>query len=162
MRQGLQEASDRYIPVESNDGVNPISELDARIINQFFSVIEKLTDNKSIEQIMDSYKLDADGDVYDKLTTFNESFTPKGMNARDFVRIKDVKIPVGLINSIEPVDGYDSEANMPTYYILINNTENHYEKLANKQIEFSDPEERDEAIAELETKLEDTGKIRFV
>jgi hypothetical protein len=162
MKRHLIEASSDYAH-EDEDGIRPISIIDAEII-EYVTTIAKRLGNKEFTAILSKWKQEDDGDVLSELQNFNDAFQGKEPVSAtiDFITIKTLTMRVGLLVSIQPIDSYDMKRQKPNYRLIINRDEGSKIAFANAEVEFSSADERNQEVARLRERLREFTNIRFL
>ena len=162
MKRHLIEASSDYSH-EDEDGIRPISIIDAEII-ECISTIAKRLGNREFTAILAKWKQEDDGDVLSELQNFNDAFQGKEPASAtiDFITIKTLTMRVGLLVSIQPMDSYDMKRQKPIYRLIINRDEGSKIAFANAEVEFSSADERNQEVTRLRERLREFTNIRFL
>lgn len=162
MKKYLTDLVDEYI-VEDIDGVHPISEEDAEIIELLISIASVIK-HKKLQQTLKKWKTQPDSTTVEDLLNLQqelESGTQAGYTV-DYVQIKNLTIKVSLIASIEPLDDYDITKRRPVYKLILNRDERSKIVFANAEVEFSSAEERGREYDRLRERLREFTNIRFL
>ena len=162
MKKHLIEASEDYSH-EDEDGIRPISLVDAEII-ECLNAIAKRLNNREFTAILAKWKQEDDGDVLDELMNFNNAFQGKDPTTAtiDFLTIKNLTMRATLLVSIQPLDSYDIKKQKPIYRLIINRDEGSKIAFANAEVEFSSADERNQEVAHLRERLREFTNVRFL
>lgn len=147
------------------DGINPISTIDEEIIDQVIKLIEMRGGNQGLVGILRKYKHKRDVDVLTELLQYESSMKSEGDEESptiDFIKIGDEILQAGMLFKIKPVDEWGDDG--PVFGLLLNE-EPIPEKmnfLQDKVISYESKESRDEALEEIQEKLENYIGARFI
>jgi hypothetical protein len=161
IRPNLLPCTEKYALFNNDEGIKPLSKIDAEILSVFFGIMTKLGANKNLEKIIDAYKLMPDMDFLSILEEYSDSLQP--LNKTTLINIKNQFI--GIVNSIDSftrISDYDFKTNKLMYALIINKTENVKVPYANTQITFSSEEELEGEFERIKEKLNKYSNIIFI
>lgn len=184
MNQYLKSAVNRYNQLDKGGKVHlisPISKIDSEIIVEIIELFKKFN-AKSIVEILNNYKFRKDDEIKDLLLDANTNFKNKVseeitdeedkkgssilINKRDFVKIKDERILIWVINSWGKDERFCPQKREIIYSIVLNRVEKNLQltkvpQYANHTFDFEDIDERDEAFDKLDGALLSSGIVNI-
>ena len=170
MNVHLKASSNRYSDKDKGFLINPISTLDAQIIEELI-VFTKKVNLTVLSDILEDYKLDKDTDTLDKLRDLNSTTQSKGEDGGEGAKLlskilsgiklhKYIKIAGKRIN-LSLIYGYDSEDidrdGKLIYLIILNPVPDNTKQVplyANCTFSFLKAEERDKVLEVLDSNFE--------
>ena len=166
MKKHLKQCAENYVGERSEEGIRPISLIDAEIITEVRDIL-KVKGESRIVEILDRWKDHDDGDVLDSLIDYGNTLDPEtgedneqrgkgGSNYTiDYITIQEFTIKVSHLHSIKPIEKYD---NGPKFGIIIN--ESHWE--ANNELFYGSEDLRDQAVEDIKERLHNFSNVRFL
>lgn len=183
MNKYLKSAVNRYNQLNKggkNYLISPISEMDAEIVVEIIELFKKVN-FKSVVEVLNNYKFQKDEEIRDLLLDINTNFNSNAktdeslrdkdnlvlpVKKRDFVKIKDERISISMINSWGKDERFCPERGEIVYYIVLNRVDKNLQVTkvpfyANHSFDFDDIDERDEAFDKLDKDLLSSGAINI-
>jgi hypothetical protein len=152
IKPNLLTCTEKYVLFNNDEGIKPLSKIDAEILSVFFDIMTKLGANSNLEKIIEAYKQMPDKDILDVLEEYNDLLKPA--NKTTLINIKNQFIGnVNYIDSFTRGNDYDFKTNKLMYVLIVNKTENVKVPYANTQIIFSSEEELEGEFEKIKEKL---------
>ena len=169
MNEHLKKISDNYVSSQSN--VNPISKIDAEIIDELTEIVI-LLGQSSVARILRTYKKDQDLDILTKFRELKDQLQrtrfvedderDDDKKTIDFVKIKDQYFVAEYLVKIRPVEKFASSG--PIFQIALNEgplpTKDQW--YMDTFIDFRSKQDRDEEIDRLIDNLSQSTNVRFL
>lgn len=185
--QYLKVSSDRYPKELDSALIHPISTIDAEIAVELGQIFKK-AHLEAVKAIWDKYKFYKDSQVRDQLLQWNidhpevpdvfedeDDSTGKAkkkirglldiIETKTFIMLKDLRINLSFIRTYEKRQEFNFVKETMQYFITINelpDTTGVTNATTNKEILYTDFEQRDHDFALLDQAMRDSGNIKFV
>lgn len=161
IRSNLLPCTEKYALFNNDEGIKPLSKIDAEILSVFFEIMKKLGSNSNLEKIIDAYKQMPDKDLLSILEEYSSLLQP--LNKKALINIKNQFIGnIDDIYSFTRSSDYDFKTNKLMYVLIVNKTENVKVPYANTQITFSSEEELEGEFENIKGKLNRYSNIIFI
>jgi len=161
-RINLQKATEAYAVFGDALGINPISEIDANILSIWFDIIERLSVDDKISELLAMYKVLPDEEYLGLLQEYYKSFKID-RKKHPMLSISDKFVgDLAMIFAISSYEKYDAQLKRNINVLVINKSENVKVPYANTEIEFFSEKEFKTVYENLKRQLETYKNVIFV